>query len=777
MIFRSPFFLLFFNRKIVSNQNEGEFEFLFLNQLFSVNKYFVLKFFEKLGLLLVFILAFVFGIRLIHEPDIWWMLRTGEFIVQNGIPETDPFSFTHYGVNWLNVKWLFEVLVYFVANSLGEGYITLLQALVNCIMIFFLWKISRLFNINVWVFLIFAVLALFGLEYRMLNRPEMVSHTMVTIFLYLWLKNYQQPGKFLFFIIPLQALWANLHEAYAIGVVVSASFVVGQFLSSEKQNLTEKLKAIQTPLVIAILSGLAVIIHPYHLKMLWHPFEIFSQLGENKFTTELFGISSNYYWSKKEVYFTLFFLTLALLLALFFRFKKAKIIQPIGLGYFILLCLFLYLATTAHRNIVFLILTIFPLLGYLTNLGLQKFKRIIIPFSALSLMLLFGGYFAVASNYYYRETKSANDFGIGVSKWNNPVQVAKFLEDNQIKGKAFSDYLISSYLMWHLKDDFKTYIDFRDLDIFPADFFYKFIRITEFPTLFIDENNQQHFDYVVLYRNQFFNLHKFLYHSPDWRLVYADMVGCIYVNSTKYPSLPEGNFYSQEPQVIQSKTQQNFTKLLWPIKSFGFEPYNDALIGARFFKRISAYGLAKIKIDEAKQNSDFNLEATIEEGNIYLAMADEAQTAEEQIRILDKAINIYQGVLGKQKFNPDALFGLGFSLYKKGDFVNSQSVLKQVIKHSPTYFDAYSVLANLQNIFMQKDPTNSAGYEKKWFEYMLKAYEINPTDEVTMFKLGVSYCQRGKCSEAQPFLKPLSRLPVLTDQENKLLLDCKNQCL
>jgi hypothetical protein len=35
------------------------------------------------------------------DPDLWWHLRTGQWIVETGhVPHTDPFSFTRQGRPW-----------------------------------------------------------------------------------------------------------------------------------------------------------------------------------------------------------------------------------------------------------------------------------------------------------------------------------------------------------------------------------------------------------------------------------------------------------------------------------------------------------------------------------------------------------------------------------------------------------------------------------------------------------------------------------------------------
>ena len=47
------------------------------------------------------------------DPDMWWRLRTGEWMIRNGqIPHVDPFS-TYGGSHpWVAYTWLFDLLLY-----------------------------------------------------------------------------------------------------------------------------------------------------------------------------------------------------------------------------------------------------------------------------------------------------------------------------------------------------------------------------------------------------------------------------------------------------------------------------------------------------------------------------------------------------------------------------------------------------------------------------------------------------------------------------------------
>ncbi len=54
------------------------------------------------------------------EADIWWHLRTGQWIIEHGtVPVTDPFTYTCWGQPWMAYSWLFELVAYAVYQQAG----------------------------------------------------------------------------------------------------------------------------------------------------------------------------------------------------------------------------------------------------------------------------------------------------------------------------------------------------------------------------------------------------------------------------------------------------------------------------------------------------------------------------------------------------------------------------------------------------------------------------------------------------------------------------------
>ncbi len=68
---------------------------------------------RRLFVAIFFVCLFVLTAREISDPDFWWHLRTGEYIVQTAtVPRADVFSGTVAGRPWVAHEWLSEVIIY-----------------------------------------------------------------------------------------------------------------------------------------------------------------------------------------------------------------------------------------------------------------------------------------------------------------------------------------------------------------------------------------------------------------------------------------------------------------------------------------------------------------------------------------------------------------------------------------------------------------------------------------------------------------------------------------
>ena len=555
-----------------------------------------MKLLHKITLLFLVLLGIVSCIKSIYEPDIWWQIATGNWILENGqVPTTDIFSYTYAGDPWINVKWGSEVIMALIAENAGVEFLPLLQAVVTLLMGFFLYKTSQLFASKsfsketfVTAFGVMGVLFLFLINYRLNGRPEMFSHLFTAILLYLLAKFYQSNSSFIFWMIPLQIVWTNMHEAYGVGMVVSVLFTLSlwiEHLLFSKKNVSGDAKSPIQLTLATLLSILAVGINPQGMKMILHPFNLLGQLNENKYTEELISFTTEGYWRFQSIGMVILLLLFVVILI-----KKGKgtIFQKpsslFGLAPTLVVFAFFYLSLTSFRNIPFFLIGLFPLMTWIICSRLSSVNKLNLwTKGLLGIQVIF--YLSLVSGVYYSHFLPQEKYGLQVRAEMNPTGVSKFIKEQNIQGKGFVDYLSSSYLIYH-NPGFKSYIDLRDLDVFPTNFFDNVFFLYQNPTMPIQgggtpwsfADSVDNFSYVVTLNNpQFRQFNQFLFHeNQEFELIYADNLNSLFVRKTEdHQQLIESFGFKPDKAIFRQTTIPETSPLatrLSQLFSWGYQP-------------------------------------------------------------------------------------------------------------------------------------------------------------------------------------------------------------
>lgn len=670
---------------------------------------------SKIAFILLCLCAFVLGMKQLREPDVWWQLLAGRWMLEHGaVTHTDVFSYTMQGAKWINVKWLYEVIIAFLEKGLGPEAVLLLQSVVNVAIVWLLYKTIRLLsgttsNILAVVLSLIAFLAIS--EYRMAGRPEMISHLLCTAYVYLLWRNPRFEWKSLLFFVPLQCLWANMHEGYPVGLVILTTATIGSFIayifSREKQVLQQTGRIA----VVFVLSVLAVLCNPNGIVLWQQPFEIYRQVWANKYTTELYSYADIQYWTlQAKLHIAILLLVAAYWIIQLLTAVKQKqlkqFLSPVLTGYLLMIPLFAYLSLTANRNIPFAQIVLIPslpiALSWLLTLSRLRAIKIVDKIAAKGALIAIGiiavFYIAVVSNKWYAFTKSPNKYGIHVSMLNNPTGAAEFMKQHNIKGRAFSDYFISSYLLWSHYPDFKSYIDLRDLDVFPTSFFDDYFSMYERTEKFDELDKKHNFDYVVLSTSQMSNVQMRLYWGKDYNLVYVDPVSAIFLKYT------EGNKPINQNKQIQklfswplpaedAAWASGITHILNPLTSY--EEEEDALqavYAARFYNRVKNY---KLSLQVMKSAPMDNVQSLVVLGQTYLQWADAVSTHPERVAKTDTAQIYLEQAMEADPSEKGIYSALGSLYAMKGDYAKAAENAEKFIYMDPSndyiyYLSGYS---------------------------------------------------------------------------------------
>lgn len=172
--------------------------------------------------------AVLFAVTLgkgVRDPDYFWHVVAGEFIVSTGgVPNVDPFSFTWRGLSWTPHEWLSEVVIYGLVAGLGEMGALAVFALVPGTTILVLALLLRRLGVRTWAQApVLALAAVLIAPYATL-RPQALSWLLLAITMTLLASVRAESRRRLVLVFPLFVVWANLHGLYIVGIGVVGAY-------------------------------------------------------------------------------------------------------------------------------------------------------------------------------------------------------------------------------------------------------------------------------------------------------------------------------------------------------------------------------------------------------------------------------------------------------------------------------------------------------------------------------------------------------------------------
>lgn len=193
---------------------------------------------------------------LLGSYDTGWIIRTGQYILHNGIPTKDIFSWTNANSPLIAYQWLFAVCLA-VLYQVGSLW---LVGLVTCVavglLVFFVLPNSWVKKgIPLFLPLFFIALVLTPNWFN--ARPQLCSYFFLFAFIAILENNRISAGKskWLFALPFFMLLWANLHSFCFIGLIIMAIYLACQIWREKK---------ITPPLLLTLaLSTIATLINPY----------------------------------------------------------------------------------------------------------------------------------------------------------------------------------------------------------------------------------------------------------------------------------------------------------------------------------------------------------------------------------------------------------------------------------------------------------------------------------------------------------------------------------
>ena len=166
---------------------------------------------------------------LLVDGDTGWHIRTGERILATGaVPRSDPYSFTKPGEEWFAWEWLSELLLAaaFRLADLKGVVLTAGVLIAGFGLLLLRWMLWR--GATPVAALPVALVAYGASSVHFLARPHLFTWWLLVICLWLWERDTLRGDRRIWLLVPLTALWANLHGGFAAWLVSLAALGAAQ---------------------------------------------------------------------------------------------------------------------------------------------------------------------------------------------------------------------------------------------------------------------------------------------------------------------------------------------------------------------------------------------------------------------------------------------------------------------------------------------------------------------------------------------------------------------
>jgi len=474
---------------------------------------------------------FLVGARNVSDPDLWWHLKTGQYIIAHKtVPHSDAFSYTRGGQPWVAHEWLSQLFLYGLYRTGGWAGLILVSAAITAATFFLLYlRCAETPYVAGFVTVWGAIAGApsWGV------RPQTLTWLLVSLWL-LILDRSKAKCLLLWWTLPLMLLWVNLHASYALGLVILALFIAAELVEVwfglvAVQQARPHLQA----LALTFLFNLTLVpLNPNGVRLYSYPLETLRSRAMQDYIVEWFSpnLHSREFWP----FLLLLLGTIAAL---------AWIPRAVRVHNILLLLGSAYAALFSMRMIPFFILIAVPILSrqhhdwiVLRKSGNPEFEPVGPATRAhrtrFSPKLLLNTVIATAMIVFVclRVVRVLEQQPL-VEQAHFPAGAVEFLKMHPTDGPVFNHYDWGGYLIWKLYPDAPVFIDGR-ADLYGEHLLKQFADTFQLKGDWKQTLNQWHVKTVVVPANS--ALAEALRRQAGWTISYADRQATIFTDTGRF---------------------------------------------------------------------------------------------------------------------------------------------------------------------------------------------------------------------------------------------------
>lgn len=482
-------------------------------------------------LVFVFMLViFTIAARPITDPDFWWHLKTGQYLVETrSIPHTDIFSTVRLGNEWIAHEWGSEVFIYSLYRALGYGGLIIAFALMIAISFLIAYRRCQKRAPHPYVAGFAVILGAIATLPTWGVRPQVFSILFASIFLgILDSYSHDKKNRAIWWLVPLMIVWTNMHAGFAVGIAFIMLTMFGIVLDGlliRRHAIGDIFHALRPIGLVLIVCIAAVSVNPNGLRLYSYPFETLTSRTMMQYIQE--WRSPDFHEPMFQALSLMILLTFSALALSKKRPRPNEILLLIATG---------WMTLRSSRNMPFFVLVAMPLLAkhswtWLTShrwgqwltkpedVKAESKVRLKLVLNVLLLVIAPLGLVAMRV-----QRTLANQPATEVKEY--PSAAVDFVLANRPPQPIYNEYAWGGYLIWRLYPEYKVYIDGR-ADVYGDSMIEEFLDIHEGKPSWRRQLEERGIRTVLVKPDV--PLASLLREDREWRNVFEDKQAIIFV--------------------------------------------------------------------------------------------------------------------------------------------------------------------------------------------------------------------------------------------------------
>lgn len=467
-----------------------------------------------LPLALVFLWMVLANLNQVTANDLFIHLRVGrDILATHTVPHVDRYSAMATGRPFIAHEWLSAVWFALLDRAWGGTGVSIITALcalaVAVLMVRSVTGRERGGALTIPTLLLCAFVVAYPVE----ARPHLFSLVILAAFV-VALEAWRREGgwRTVWWLVPLQLLWVNLHGGFVLGPVLvacllacAAALAAFPRLQRQREPRVYGWRDVRALGGLLLALTLVCLLNPYDARIFGFAVEMWSQNAYIKeaiyeWQSPFAPVNYGKYW-----FLATCCLLLVLWLALIVRARRAPIAD------YVLALVVTVMAVRALRFVAYPAIVGFPILCR-AFAGVKLTRRPIVESAVLALLIVHTSLFGYAIS-----PRVHRPVGVGYSGRMPWAEVRYLAGRSDLRGAVYNEYADGALILDELAPRIKPVIDSR-IDIYGQGLLNEYLQSQVSPETFHAYLDRYRCNLVLLSFGMHAPVFEALAHDPDWKL-------------------------------------------------------------------------------------------------------------------------------------------------------------------------------------------------------------------------------------------------------------------